>query len=272
MPDAARFEFVSRVPRGELAGIGNRVWFVRGPSPSTHETILPLPFVHLIVNLGEPYRMLAQGGTEVLSHITGAFVSGIQSTWLLNENPPELHHVGIELAPAGLRALAGRAVGSEVVDASTLIPPLRGLPEELRIASPDAALERFESVLVSALAPGWRTPDTVVRTLAMIDENPTRRIAEMADEVGVSAKHLTAQFRSHVGITPKKYADVVRMSRFLSAVPDTPPFPGWSELVAVAGYYDQPHFIHSFTRMTGMTPQRYLESKRLAGESHFLPS
>lgn len=271
MPENPPFEFIPRAPRAELTGIARRLWFLRGPSPQPREKILPMPFVHLIVNLGEPYRILAQGGTDVLQRVDGAFVSGIQSTWLLNENPAELHHVGVELAPTGLRALGAPAIGSVVVDAVDLLPSLVSLRQQLGGLGPSDALDRFEAALVDAVDAGWQTPPAVAAALPILDSEPTVRIADVARRVGTSPKHLAALFRATVGLSPKRYADVVRHYLFLQAVPDTPPYPRWSDLVAGAGYYDQPHFIRTFARFTGMTPQHYLASKQQSGEAHFLP-
>lgn len=265
MTEAAEtpFGYVERVPAAALVDVVEAMWFLRVPTPARYEKILPLPYVHLIINLGEPYRILDHGGTRVARVVDGAFVSGIQSTYLINENPALIHHVGVRIRPSGFGAFSPATVGSEVVDAAALLPHMPVLLDTLRDApTPDAALTAVEQALAA-----WRRPEFTVdpgldAALALIDSDPRLPIAAVARAVDVTPKRLIGLFTRGCGITPKRYADVVRHFRFLAQVPNEPPFPTWSQLSAAAGYYDQPHFIRAFTRFTGMTPREYLAAKR----------
>ncbi len=262
------FQYVERVPTAELDDVVEAMWFLRAPSPQRYEKILPLPYLHLIINLGEPYRILDHGGTRLARVVDGAFVSGIQSTYLINENPHLIHHVGVRIRPAGFGAFSATAVGSSsenatVVDAAALLPGITDLRETLALApTPDAALTAVEQALVAWRRPEFSVDPALAAALALIDSDPTVTMAAVARAVDVTPKRLIGLFTRGCGITPKRYADVVRHFRFLGQVPDEPPFPTWSELSAAAGYYDQPHFIRAFTRCTGMTPREYLAAKR----------
>jgi AraC-like DNA-binding protein len=37
--------------------------------------------------------------------------------------------------------------------------------------------------------------------------------------------------------------------------------PDWSRIAAECGYYDQPHLVHEFRRLSGLTPNEYLASR-----------
>lgn len=234
-----------------------------------------MPFVHLIINLGEPYTVRQQDGVSVAQRVDGAFIAGIQHTVLVNENPEVLHHVAVQLRPSGLIAMAGRSVGHEVVDAEPLMPGITALRTTImRAPTPVAALDLFENRLARWIHPEWSPNPVLERALRMVDGNPGLRIAEVARAVGVSGKTLIDLFTIHCGITPKRYAEVARLHRFVNAIPSRPPIPAWAELAAETGYYDQPHFIHTFARFTGQTPRRYLESVRstAGAEPSFLPT
>ena len=260
--EPAPFEYIERAPPPELAGLIESMWFLLGRLPQRYEKILPLPYVHLIINLGEPYRILDHGGTRVARLVEGAFVSGIQSTYLVNENPELLHHVGVRFRPGGLGAFSAVVPGSEVLDAAPLLPGATELRDALVASTPDAALTTTVQHLVRWLRPERRADATLQATLDIIAGDPSVPMATVAREVGVTPRGLIGHFTRGCGITPKRYAEVYRHFEFVRRVPDEPPFPTWAELSAAAGYYDQPHFHRAFVVFTGMTPREYLAAKQ----------
>ncbi|MET3767499.1 AraC-like DNA-binding protein [Marisediminicola sp. UYEF4] len=275
MTEWSPLEYLERKPSGALDTIAERLWYLRAPSPQQFERILPLPFVHLIINLSDPYTVRQLDGASVAQRVEGAFIAGIQHTVLVNENPAVLRHVAIRLRPSGLIALTGRSVGHDVVDAEPLIPGITALRASILHASSAVdALDQLETQLRAWIRPGWSLHPALERALRMIDGDPNLRIAEVARAVGISGKSLIDLFTMHCGITPKRYSEVARLHRFVNSIPSLAPIPTWTELAAETGYYDQPHFIRTFTRFTGQTPQRYLESVRstVGAAPSFLPT
>ncbi len=241
------------------------MWWLRMPSPERFERIVPIPAIHLIVNLGEPYRVVARGRTPVDAVFPGAFVSGLQLDYLLNENPPMIHHVGAELAPWALPAFGidpGR-VAERVVDAEEVLP---GSGEV-------TSLDGLEGFLISRLVPGWRGDPRIRNAVESITDRPERPMGLLAAEAGLTPKGFIALFRRHCGVTPKRFAEVCRHHAFLQQLAVEGPLPSWTELLAHAPYYDQPAFIREFRRFTGMTPTAFLEHRRKYGaaDPSFLP-
>jgi AraC-like DNA-binding protein len=87
------------------------------------------------------------------------------------------------------------------------------------------------------------------------------RVAAMAAEIGVTRQQLARQFATHVGVTPKTFARVMRAQSALSradAARAAYPRPvDWSAIAYELGYYDQPHFIDDFKALTGLTPAKW---------------
>lgn len=243
-----------------LAGIVSRLWYLEATPVRRYEKILPLPFVHLIVNLSDPYRLFDRDGSHTL--VDGAFVAGIQSDYLVIESPTLIRHVGAEFAPAGLGAVTevpASSVTSRVRDAHDVIEGIDALGARLRTArvDPGDAIEMLTAFLEHAAA-GHRRPDAVVeRALAAIHDRPDIAIGELALETRVSHRTLISLFRSATGMTPKAYAQLWRLHRFVSAVQDEPEAPDWAGLAAASGFYDQPHVIRAFRRFSGWTPAEY---------------
>jgi AraC-like DNA-binding protein len=86
-------------------------------------------------------------------------------------------------------------------------------------------------------------------------------VGALADSAGVSGNHLAAQFKFHVGVTPKRVARIYRFARLILSVDALRPV-DWSELAQTAGYFDRAHFSREFKDFTGYTPTEYLALRR----------
>ena len=86
-------------------------------------------------------------------------------------------------------------------------------------------------------------------------------VGVLTDAAGVSGNHLAAQFKSHVGVTPKRVARIYRFARLIVSVDALRPV-DWSQLAHTAGYFDQAHFSREFKDFTGHTPTEYLALRR----------
>jgi AraC-like DNA-binding protein len=250
-------EYLEREPPAVLAGVVRRLWSLRMPSPQRFEQIVPMPFAHLIVNLSDPYRMVRRGRDAVGEELRGAFLSGIQSDYLVNENPAVIHHVGAELQPWALPALGISApvVAGRVVPAAAVLDGIDAV----------RTVDDLESLLLARLEDGMPADPRAVAAASQLLERPDTPIGALVAASGVGHTRLLDLFRAACGVTPKRFAELCRHHRFLQSIPDAGELPSWTELLQTASFYDQPHFIREFRRFTGMTPTAYLENRRRFG-------
>lgn len=239
-----------------LAGIATRLWYLDAVPERRFEKILPMPFVHLIVDLSDGYRIHGQAGPIA---VADAFVSGLQSAWLVIEPPARIRHVGVELTPAGLHALAPTAAAASagaVLDARAVLgATTEALVARLRTLAPAAAIAALADALQAARV---GDPDPLVtEVLAALTAEPERPVAAIAAQAGVSQRTLIARFRAVTGTTPKQHAQVLRFHGFIGRVHAAGGPPDWAELAVAGGYYDQPHVIRAFRRFSGWTPAEY---------------
>jgi AraC-like DNA-binding protein len=96
-------------------------------------------------------------------------------------------------------------------------------------------------------------------------------VGALTDAAGVSRNHLATQFKSHVGVTPKRVARLYRFARLILSVDSLGPV-NWSEFAHMAGYFDLAHFSREFKDFTGHTPTEYLAlRRRFPAEQGFPP-
>lgn len=85
----------------------------------------------------------------------------------------------------------------------------------------------------------------------------------VANELGVSERHLRRVFREAVGVSPKEFAKLTRFERAVyQARMDARA--SWASIAAATGYYDQAHLIAEFRAIAGVTPRALLRELRAA--------
>ena len=255
-------EHAEREARGELAAAVRSLWFIRGPAPTRFERIFPMTEVHLIVNLAErPYRVL--DAADASWRVLGAgFSSGLRSRFVVSESPDSIVNAGAVVRADGLRTigldpetLAGRISSQPWLDSVAALGPE---------AHADDVLDVLEAMLGGMVRPG-RPPDPAVRdAIERLEADPTQHIAPLAAAHGLGHPGFVARFRRATGITPKRYAELVRFHRLIDAMP-VAGTASWSDLAVEAAYYDQSHVIRDVRRFTGFTPADYHRRVRAAG-------
>lgn len=180
----------------------------------------------------------------------------------LHAEPALIHHTGFQhgvqlgLTPRGARVLLGAPAGAL---ARTLVP--LQMPKaydalaaatswEQRFATLDALLlERAaasESVGIrNELEQAWRR---------IRHERGRVHVADLADEVGWSRRHLTARFTAEFGIGPKHAARVERFDRARTLLTTGAPV---ADVASTCGYADQSHLTRDFRDLGGCTPSQW---------------
>jgi AraC-like DNA-binding protein len=83
------------------------------------------------------------------------------------------------------------------------------------------------------------------------------RLADVADRLGVSERHLRNLFAREIGLSPKHFARIGRVRRVLALAGHR----GWATVAEDAGFFDQAHMISDFRAFMGVTPAAYLSGR-----------
>ncbi|MCA9651113.1 MAG: helix-turn-helix domain-containing protein [Myxococcales bacterium] len=189
-------------------------------------------------------------------------LAGPRSRALFKAMPPARRWVLVDFEPGAGAPFLGIAA-HELVDRYARVEDVWGADgrrfrDRLVAAdSLDDARRIFEDGLVQRLRlrPATASTRLARRAVARLHgDDPPARMAELAAELGVSARHLRRVFTETVGLAPKELARIARLQRVLAGSGGSVT---WTERAIEAGYYDQAHLIADFRELVGTTPERY---------------
>ncbi len=261
-------EYVDRVPAPPLDRFIDDIYCLTGVPRYRRMNVPPMPSAHLFVNLGGPVRLRDSDPSVPPAVFTDGWFMGVWTRRFLFEYPTRVRLVGVHFKPWGISPFADMPVTelrdrwvpantvwqrsldrirNRVGEAASAAGALRALEEELR------------SRLAAAPSRGLSLVQHTGRRLAA--SHGTVPVGALAGTAGVSGNHLAAQFKSHVGVTPKRVARIYRFARLILSVDALRPV-DWPDLAQTASYFDQAHFSREFKDFTGHTPTDYLALRR----------
>jgi len=138
-------------------------------------------------------------------------------------------------------------------------PAQRGPFESVTDArSPKDCLRLLQNSLMARLSSASSVDPVVVKSLhAMEASGGSIRMADL-EEIGISIRTLRRRFDRFVGVSPKQFCRILRLSHAVDLARDGGGSPiNWADLAQVAGYYDQSHLIQEFVELAGTTPDRH---------------
>ncbi|WP_201747992.1 AraC family transcriptional regulator [Chitinophaga vietnamensis] len=89
-------------------------------------------------------------------------------------------------------------------------------------------------------------------------------MSQLVKFTGYTERHLERKFLTSIGITPKKFINIVKLHNFLKKLNEKPS-ESLTQSAYEAGYADQSHLIKEFKKHTGITPGLYSDkSEKMA--------
>jgi AraC-like DNA-binding protein len=103
-------------------------------------------------------------------------------------------------------------------------------------------------------------PDPIVKNaIDWMKAHPdSASINELVAQLPIGERQLERAFKTHIGVSPKRYANMIRIQYFLKSMHK----PGKKNLTGLAygsGFYDQAHLVKVFKGKSGITPRRYAQ-------------
>ncbi|GAB3896966.1 AraC family transcriptional regulator [Larkinella knui] len=225
----------------------------------------PNGYGSLVFNYGDPYRLQTpKTGTKL---VPVSFLSGQSTSSYQLQLQGQIGMIGAVFRPAGLNSLFGLPMyefTDERVDLTAVLGDRIQTMQERLAGSGDAIgkVRILEAFLSSQMA---RTNAVTDRTdyiaNRIVDQRGIVNINALMDELYVCRRQFERKFLQKVGVSPKYYARIRRISYLCAQLAGEHwNVNDWHDLIYRSGYYDQSHFIREFTGFTGRNPSAYIRN------------
>jgi AraC-like DNA-binding protein len=272
-PESWRMD--SLAPAASLAPFVRRAtaYTVNGAGLSRQRE-LPNGSAVLVFNLGSELRVEDTAGVLHRFPQPTAFYSGPSDRYIVTETDGAQEGIVVELTLPGARRLLGRPLGElgdRMIALGDLIGPRADeiLGRIIEATSPARRLALLEAAIEARIAdaddrgrdlePAWNLQHATGGRIA---------IADLADSIGCSRKHLSVRFDREFGLSPKRLARIVRFDRAIRIMRHGE-MTSWSDLAAQCGFADQAHMAREFVAFAGDPPTALLR-RRLPDEGGFI--
>jgi AraC-like DNA-binding protein len=267
--------FLARRPSGALGRHVDSIWICCGAVDRVgKDRMLPTGTASFVVNLAEDEtRIYDAESTAMVQRFDGNGFTGAHRHPFVIDTAEQVFAAGVEFRPGGAWPFFAVAQ-DELADSHLPLAELWGFEAErlrealLAATTPGSGLDALEAALARNLCSARAAHADVSRLLAAISRDPGAHIGGLARGAALRRRRLTRVFEQSVGMTPKRYARLVRFRRLLREIHGAPAI-DWADLAAACAFYDQAHLIHEFRAFAGLSPTEYLASAH--GFSNHVP-
>ena len=234
----------------------SNVWYAQEGTVNASATTMPFLQHELVLNLGDEFSV---SGATTADNVV---FSPIRTNSIVTSVKGRYEAVGLLFNPIGIYQCYGISV-AELLQAQSASELLPGPKEEFlqlleqatghqqKIEATTAFFERYSCKR--------EIPNVVLRFLQRVAVTPSHHLGQLAHELNVSSKHLRSTVRSVLGISPKKYLQLVQLQHVLNEMASTSNM-SMTHCSLSNGFYDQAHFNRVFKNFTGMAPGAYYRS------------
>jgi len=240
------------------------LWFLsRGALPHSRERSLPTGRVDIVIPLLQDSVLRYDSVDSAQArHLRGAVISGAHDRFAVRGMGGASSVIGVHFRPGGAAAFVGPGL-ADLRNRTVLLDEIWGaLAAELRErlqATPDlpCRFHILEQALLSRLRTAAPADAMVAAALRALARDPSvARIDTVQAASDCPAPRFIRRFEAAVGLTPKRYARVLRFNALLPQLVQVGPR-DWAQVAVERGYSDQSHLIHEFRRLAGVTPTAY---------------
>lgn len=88
-------------------------------------------------------------------------------------------------------------------------------------------------------------------------------VMQLVEILGVTERRLQRGFEEQVGVSPKRYAGIIRMQHALRMLRYKTGDMSFAAIACDSGFFDQAHLIREMKNLSGLTPGQYLDPQNL---------
>ena len=251
-------------PSLPLSAFVDSIWYSeRAALPHVRERSLPTGCADIVIPLRQDFIVRFESADEPQArHFVGAVVQGPHDRFSVRGMGGPSSVMGVHFKAGGSAAFFGGAF-ADLRNRTMLLEDIWGataveLRQQLQEAkSAREKIRMLERHMLGRLGDVPARDSMVQFALDAFGARPSAAsVAEVQLACGCTPAQFTRRFEAEVGLTPKRYARVLRFNALLPAIVRHGPR-NWAALASASGYFDQAHLINEFKRISGVTPTAY---------------
>ena len=250
--------YLSHAPGPPLAEFIEYFWHLNDAPAHARERILPSGTLELVVNLHEDeFRIYDPADPGRCRRFSGTLVSGAYRGYFVVDTREHASIVGVHFKAGGALPFLGLPLG-ELADRHVDLASLWGpTAVELRdrlcsAPEPKSRFRILEEALARRLSSAVPLHGAVRAALDRLTCGGTG-VRQVASDLELSHRRFIELFSREVGMTPKRFARVLRFQSAM-ALARSGPRPDWAPLALDFGYFDQAHMIRDCVDFSGLPP------------------
>ncbi len=261
--------YSTRPASSKLAPFVKSIWCYADSPKHRVEAVLPRIRPQLLVNLHKTKMSLMSEAGTVLSSAGPVALQGVLTRRFVIDAELKRKICGVEFEPGGLSVFTDR----EAVHFCDCVTDAReiwgSVSTELHAslsATVDAGrqCEILESFLIDHLVPRPEEDALLEQVLTGIQND--LRIQDIQKGLGLSQRKLHELFDRRIGVRPKLFARILRLSASLSGFEERSSLAG---LAQENGYSDQAHCSREFRQLAGTSPGAHKPIARQPNHGEF---
>ncbi len=223
----------------------------------------PNGFTAMVFVYGDPYQIIHEG--QQLVWVPSSFLSGQFTSNYQLKLTGKIGMFGVVFKPAALASVFRLNMTALVNQRVPLVDILgkEGQVLAARIEEAQHATERIayiEQFLIDKLAlKSFKVNYADYAVDIILERRGNVTVQHLADELGISRRLLEKQFITKVGLSPKYYARLKRISHVCALLIAQKEI-DWQDAILLGGYYDQSHFIKDFLEFVRQNPSQYYKT------------
>ncbi len=253
------WEMTAAAPAASLAGLvdGYCSYIERTSSFVARRELASTSGV-LIYALGEPLSIVGADGVEIVLKAGEAFAGGIADATSISRALGAQRGIHINMPLHALAAVCGAPV-AELANRVVPLADLIGLSAcDLGHAlgstsDPHDQFDLLDTFLMRRFADMAAPDRAILWAMDRLAGEDAPAVAEIAESIGWSRKHLAHRFSAVTGFSPQSYRRLARFERFSTAIAARPD-ESLAMLALDAGYHDQPHMTREVQAFGAMSP------------------
>ena len=133
----------------------------------------------------------------------------------------------------------------------------------------EKSVDILQSFLVELSYKSLPKVDYVERGISHIEQaHGNISITNLAEKIGISKRQFDRKFHQMVGVSAKYYAKITQLNHVLNIICSRN-YSSIQDLAFQGDFYDLPHFLRTFKKLTGLTPNEFIKSDRHIAMKYF---